>query len=116
MKQLVCKVDELASGEMKSFEIRNRKIVLVRNGDEFHAVSGICPHQAALMGEGHLKGTNLTTAEVGHYCYGKDRQIITCPWHHYEFAVTTGVSLFDSEYQLNTYTVEISNDKVLIDI
>ncbi|MGE7781635.1 Rieske (2Fe-2S) protein [Peribacillus sp. NPDC097264] len=116
MKQWVCKVDNLESGEMKTFKIKNRQIVLVRNGDDFHAVSGICPHQAALMGEGTLKGTNLTTAEVGHYCYGKDSQIITCPWHHYEFDVTTGESLFDSKYKLKTYTIEVSEEDVLIDI
>jgi nitrite reductase (NADH) small subunit len=116
MKQLVCKVNELVSGEMKTFNIKNRQVVLIKNGDQYHAVSGICPHQAAKMGEGHLKGTNLTTNEVGHYCYGKDRQIITCPWHHYEFDVTTGESLFDSKYKLKTYSVEVSEDDVLIDL
>lgn len=115
MKDVLCKKDDLQSGEMKAFKFKNRQIVLVRNGDDFHAVSGICPHQAAMMGEGHLKGTNLTTVEVGHYCYGKDKQIITCPWHHYEFDVTTGESLFDSEYKLKTYKVQVSEKDVLID-
>jgi nitrite reductase (NADH) small subunit len=116
MKQLLCKVDDLVSGEMKAFKVKNRQIVLVRTGDDFHAVSGICPHQAAMMGDGCLKGTNLNTDEVGQYCYGKDRQIITCPWHHYEFDVTTGESLFDSEYKLKSYNVEVSENDVLIEL
>ena len=115
MKQLLCKVNDLISGEQKMFKVKNREIVLVRNGDDFHAVSGICPHQAASFKKGILKGTTLTS-KAGEYSFGKENLILTCPWHHYEFDVTTGESLFDCKYKLKTYSVEVSEENVLIDI
>ncbi|WP_066304221.1 Rieske (2Fe-2S) protein [Bacillus sp. FJAT-29814] len=115
MKQLLCRVDDLLSGEKKTFKIKNREIVLVRNGNDFYAVSGICPHQAASMGEGALKGTTLES-DVGVYCFGKENLVLTCPWHHYEFDVTTGKSLFDCNYKLKSYSVEVAEENVLIDI
>jgi len=35
---VLCRVDELASGEARRFDVAGERIALVRTGDEFHAL------------------------------------------------------------------------------
>lgn len=50
------------------------RMVAVANVDgTLHAIDGLCPHQGGPLGRGTLCGTTLT-----------------CPWHGWQFDVTTG--------------------------
>ncbi|MFM8734313.1 MAG: Rieske (2Fe-2S) protein [Pirellulales bacterium] len=50
------------------------RMVAVANVDgTLHAIDGLCPHQGGPLGTGALCGTTLT-----------------CPWHGWQFDVTTG--------------------------
>jgi nitrite reductase/ring-hydroxylating ferredoxin subunit len=51
-------------------------VVVVRIGDDFHAMNDVCPHRGAFIGSGPLDGT-----------------VLTCPWHDWSFDVTTGECL-----------------------
>jgi nitrite reductase/ring-hydroxylating ferredoxin subunit len=115
MKQHLCKVDDLSTGKMKQFKVKNRQIVVVRKGNEFFAMHGLCPHQGAMLGAGCLTGTNLPS-DVDEYCYGKEGEIVRCPWHNHEFDVTTGASIHNPKEKLKSYTLEIQGENVLIDI
>src|SRR5215213_6639433 len=64
---------DLRDGEMKEVSIDERRILLARVGNNFHAVSATCPHYGAPLAEGVLCGTR-----------------IVCPWHHAVFNVVKG--------------------------
>lgn len=50
------------------------RMVAIANVDgTLHAIDGLCPHQGGPLGTGDLCGTTLT-----------------CPWHGWQFDVTTG--------------------------
>lgn len=50
------------------------RVVAVANvSGSLHAIDGLCPHQGGPLGRGRLCGTTLT-----------------CPWHGWQFDVTTG--------------------------
>ena len=50
------------------------RMVAIANVDgTLHALDGLCPHQGGPLGTGALCGTTLT-----------------CPWHGWQFDVTTG--------------------------
>jgi nitrite reductase (NADH) small subunit len=50
------------------------RVVAIANVEGcFHALDGLCPHQGGPLGTGTLCGT-----------------ILTCPWHGWQFDVTTG--------------------------
>jgi nitrite reductase/ring-hydroxylating ferredoxin subunit len=50
------------------------RMVAIANVDgTLHALDGLCPHQGGPLGTGELCGTTLT-----------------CPWHGWQFDVTTG--------------------------
>src|SRR6185503_20301870 len=64
---------DLRDGEMKEITVDERRILLARVGDNFHAVSATCPHYGGPLAEGVLCGTR-----------------IVCPWHHAAFNIVNG--------------------------
>lgn len=69
-------ITELRDGEMIAGRIGEEQILLVRNGDDVHAVGATCTHYGGPLVEGALvNGT------------------IRCPWHHACFDLETGAVL-----------------------
>ena len=103
----VCRVEDIAPGEKRRVVVGRRPIALCRAASgEFYAVSDNCPHQGASLCAGVLSGTTLAT-EPGRYAWGQEGEILRCPWHAWEFDVTTGRALWGDEdgYRLATYPV-----------
>ena len=57
-------IERLAGGRM---------VAIANVEGTFHALDGLCPHQGGPLGTGSLCGT-----------------VLTCPWHGWQFDVTTG--------------------------
>ena len=54
--------------------VADGRMVAIANVDgTLHAIDGLCPHQGGPLGTGQLCGT-----------------VLTCPWHGWQFDVTTG--------------------------
>jgi len=51
----------------------DRMVAVANVAGTLHAIDGLCPHQGGPLGRGQLCGTTLT-----------------CPWHGWQFGVTTG--------------------------
>jgi apoptosis-inducing factor 3 len=64
---------DLRDGEMKEVSVDERRILLARVGDSFHAVSATCPHYGGPLAQGVLCGKR-----------------VMCPWHHAVFNVVNG--------------------------
>jgi nitrite reductase/ring-hydroxylating ferredoxin subunit len=103
----ICRADELAVGEIRRITAAGRSWALVRTPDAFYAVGTKCAHQGAdLMGTPHLQGT-IVDGQVGTFCYGMDAQVLRCPWHNWEYDVTTGQSLHDRRRRLASRPVTV---------
>lgn len=90
----ICPAAELQPGERR-IETLGRFSVGVFNVDgEYYAMKNDCPHQRAPLCEGKLTGTT-TSDTPGEYNWERDGQIVTCPWHGWEFDITTGESVFN---------------------
>jgi len=50
-----------------------RMVAVANVGGTLHAIDGLCPHQGGPLGTGELCGA-----------------VLTCPWHGWQFDVTTG--------------------------
>lgn len=102
----VCPVSSLPPGERTIVEIGGISIGIFNVEGEFYALHNRCPHQQAPLCEGELTGVT-TAAAVGEYDWEKDGEILTCPWHGWEFDVTTGRSFFNPHaVRTQTYDVE----------
>jgi nitrite reductase/ring-hydroxylating ferredoxin subunit len=79
-------------------------------GNRYYAVKNTCPHMGAPLCKGKLTGTTrpLRTPEgrVGME-WIRDGEILRCPWHHWEFDLTTGRTLFPSRQRVATYKVAV---------
>jgi 3-phenylpropionate/trans-cinnamate dioxygenase ferredoxin subunit len=110
----VCRVDDVAPGEKRRVLVGRKPIVLCRTASgEFYAVSDNCPHQGASLCNGVLGGTTVSD-QPGMYSW-RDGEVLRCPWHAWEFDVTTGRSLCgEDRYRLATYPVSVVEGEVVV--
>ena len=116
MRQVVCKKDEIAPGEMRESTLGRASIVLCRTADgEFYAFTNRCIHQGAPLVKGKLCGAPEPTDNVGEYKFSREGEILRCPWHGREFDTKNGGrSLANPKFKLKEYKVEIEEDNVVV--
>lgn len=103
---VVGRVSEIPPGERRIVDVGGRTIGVFNVKGRFYALRNICPHQGAPLCQGSLKGTALPSAP-GEYLWGRDGEILSCPWHGWEFDVTTGRSIFNP-HRTRVRTFEVS--------
>ena len=95
----VASSDELSPGSGKVIFVEGRPIALFNLGGEFVALDNKCPHRGGSLGEGEIKD-----------------DIITCPWHGWEFNCNTGKAVENDDVIVKTYPVENRDDGIFIKI
>jgi nitrite reductase/ring-hydroxylating ferredoxin subunit len=93
-RHVVGRVSEIPPGGRKIVEVERRSIGVFNVGGRFYALRNSCPHQAAPLCLGAIKGMTLPS-KPGQYVWGREGEILRCPWHGWEFDITTGRSIFN---------------------
>jgi nitrite reductase/ring-hydroxylating ferredoxin subunit len=114
-KTLVAAVDEIPPGGRKILKIGGREIGVFNVDGAFYALRNSCPHQAARVCLGLVGGTALPS-NVYEYRFGREGRILRCPWHEWEYDITTGESVFDPTVKVKTYPVEIVDGQVFVTV
>jgi nitrite reductase/ring-hydroxylating ferredoxin subunit len=91
--------DEVSPGTIRELEVGDKVIALANVEGKFFAVNNVCLHRGGPLGEGEL-----------------DRQVVTCPWHGWQFDVTNGQLLTNASLTLACYPVEVRGEDVFVDI
>ena len=74
------------------------RIVALYNVDgQLHAIDGVCPHQGGPLGKGTLSG-----------------EVVTCPWHGWQFNVSTGCHLLNPRIVQPRFAVRVEGDSILV--
>ena len=94
----VALVSDLEPGQGKTVERRGIAVALFNVGGTFRAIGNACRHRGGPLAEGELKGAT-----------------ITCPWHGWQFDVTSGATLRDAGVAVPTYRVEVRGDEVFVE-
>ena len=95
--------------------VDGRAMVFVRAGDRVLAARDICPHQGARLSDGVVCGTALACAPGDEVRYGRSGEILVCPWHGWEYNLTTGHALADpGRVRIATYPARVADGRVLI--
>ena len=74
-----------------------KEIALFCKGGTFYAIDNLCPHEGGPLGDGELDGA-----------------IVTCPWHGWQFDVTTGKNMNLWDEGVKRYLVEVINNEVFV--
>ncbi len=95
-----CKKDEVASGELFSFDHNEKKILLANLDGKLYATDRICTHEEADLSTGML-------SEEG----------VRCPLHLSVFNLQTGEPQnTPAENPLKTYNVKIDQNEVYVEV
>ena len=111
-KYIVGTVAEIPPGARKVLEVAGRSIGVFNIHGEFFALRNSCPHQGGPLCSGRLSGFILAD-RPGEYTYSRRGEILRCPWHGWEFDLTTGKCLTDRR-KLHRYPVNIDGNTIYV--
>ena len=93
------RLEELPPAQPKLVEVDGLRLVLVRVGDQVHALDEMCAHQGGPLSEGRVSGTRLT-----------------CPWHGWMYDVRTGQCLMPARGgTVPSYPVRVENGEIVLE-
>jgi nitrite reductase/ring-hydroxylating ferredoxin subunit len=92
----VCAVSDVAAGTGKTISAQGKELAVFNVGGVFHVLDNECPHRGGPLGEGELEGC-----------------AVTCPWHAWQFDVTTGESITD-DLKVARYEAKVEGGQVLV--
>lgn len=91
------KTSDLRPGEARAVEIAGKPLALCHVEGRVYAVDNTCLHRGGPLGEGFMDGATLT-----------------CPWHGWQYDVTTGACRNNPAARLATYETRIEGDDILV--
>lgn len=92
-------VSDIPPGTGSEFTIEGRIIAVFNSEGTLHALDGICPHAGGPLAEGRLQGN-----------------VVTCPWHGWQFDVSTGRHCLNSRLAQHQYVVRQEGEQILIEL
>ena len=77
-KHVIAPASELAPGDRKIVTAEGRSIGIFNVHGSFFALRNSCPHQAAPLCLGSIKGMTMPS-QPGEYIWARDGEILRCP-------------------------------------
>ena len=96
---LVGRVEEIPEGERKLLVVEDKSIGVFHHKGNWYAIENLCLHRGGPIATGALEG-----------------DVITCPWHGYQYYLTNGELLMDRSAHLVTYPVEVRDGEVHLQV
>lgn len=93
----VGQVSDFIPGQGKMVTVNGRHVALFRLGDDFFALDNMCLHRGGPLCDGPI-----------------DREVVTCPWHGWSYAIRTGTMVQDPRVGVSKHDVQISGDEVSV--
>jgi 3-phenylpropionate/trans-cinnamate dioxygenase ferredoxin subunit len=113
-RHVVAAVTEVPLKGSKLVSVKGREIVLFNVNGSFHALLNKCPHEGAALCHGVRVGA-VESDHPGTYRYSRPREMIRCPWHGWEFDISTGQSWCDpGSFWVRTYPTTVEPGSELV--
>jgi nitrite reductase (NADH) small subunit/3-phenylpropionate/trans-cinnamate dioxygenase ferredoxin subunit len=93
----VAKVESIPPGQSRVVVVGDRLIAIFHDRGQFHAISDVCPHMGASLGEGHL-----------------ENGIVTCPWHGWRFRIADGTWCDNPCIKIDRFEVRVVGDEIQV--
>jgi nitrite reductase (NADH) small subunit len=95
----VANIEEIPLGEGREFVVTGRIVALFNVDGTFHAMDGICPHAGGPLAKGSLQNN-----------------VVTCPWHGWQFDVTTGRHCLNAQMKQPQFSVTVEGTDLWVEI
>ncbi len=92
------KTAEIPPGTIREFQVDGKAIALANVGGKFYAINNTCLHRGGPIGQGPLQGN-----------------VVTCPWHGWQYDVTTGKVNQNPAVGVDCYPVEVRGEDIFVD-
>ena len=92
------KKDEIPAGSIREFQVNGKTIALANVDGKFFAIDNTCLHRGGPLGQGELED-----------------KIVTCPWHGWQYDVTSGKVAMNPSVGVETYGVEVRGEDIFVD-
>jgi NAD(P)H-dependent nitrite reductase small subunit len=93
----VAKVGDVPEGEGRVVDANGTQVALFKVDGDFHALDNTCIHRGGPLGDGACN----------------DHTVI-CPWHGWQYDVTSGECLNSPGESVETYEVRVEGDDVQV--
>jgi nitrite reductase (NADH) small subunit len=98
-RHYVCEVAELPEGTGKECVVGDRVVAVFKLGEDVVALDGICPHAGGPLAQGMVR-----------------HEIVTCPWHGWQYHVRTGQHQLNPRICVATFGVVVADGKVYVEL
>ena len=95
----IANTSEIAPGSAKECVVNGRIVALFRTEEGFHAIDGICAHAGGPLADGEVNGC-----------------IVTCPWHGWQYDISTGISCLSSQIRVQAFNVKVEGESIQVEI
>ena len=93
----VASTAEVKPGQAVVVEVNNKTLAVFNVDGAFHAIDNTCVHRGGPLGEGDVEGS-----------------VVTCPWHGWQFNVTTGECVKNPAAKVEVYPVKVEGDDIKV--
>lgn len=112
-REVALPVAELPPGSSTSIKAFGTTVAIFNVGGCLFATGNHCPHHGAPLCHGRISGTMLPSRPQ-EYSYGREGEVLKCPWHGWEFDLQSGKTLFDPAVGVKVYGVEVEDGQIVI--
>jgi len=92
-------VGEIPAGTIREVTVAGKPVAVANVGGQFYAINNTCLHRGGPLGDGVLDG-----------------KVVTCPWHGWQYDVTTGKVMQNPSVGVDSYPIEVRGGEIFVDI
>ena len=90
--------DEIPEGTIREFQVDGKTLAISNVGGKFYAINNTCLHRGGPLAQGVLEG-----------------KTVTCPWHGWQFDVTTGKASSNPAVGVGCFPVEVQGEDLWVE-
>ena len=92
------KASEIPPGTICEFQLDGKTVAVANVNGKFYCIDNTCLHRGGPLGQGVMEGSS-----------------VTCPWHGWQYDVTTGKVGMNPSVGVSCYPVEVRGDEIFVD-
>jgi nitrite reductase/ring-hydroxylating ferredoxin subunit len=93
----VATLSDLPPGSCKAVQADGKAVALFNVEGTVCAIDNTCLHRGGPLGEGQLEG-----------------DVVTCPWHMWQYNVRTGENIVNPSVKVATYEVKVEGSEIKV--